>query len=209
LYPTTVEVLAAQDKETLCCIPAPVSDSVEEVEALLENESMAEAVPDVWGAKTTVTGTLCPAAMVNGKMTPLTENSGLLRLAEDTVTLAPVALSVPACDALLPTVTFPKLAEPGETVSWPCEVPHPLCTIVSVGFDPFELTVMDPVVLLAVCGANVVLKVRLWFGVSVVGRIRPLMLKPVPASVIWEIVTLEPPMLVRATHWLWLLPTWT
>jgi hypothetical protein len=47
LYPATVEVLAAQDKETLCCIPSPVSDSVEEVEALLENESMAEPVPDV------------------------------------------------------------------------------------------------------------------------------------------------------------------
>jgi hypothetical protein len=98
LYPTTSEVLAAQDKETLCCAaatPSPVSDSVEEVEALLVKESRAEAVPEAWGVKAMAMGTLCPAAMVSGKPTPLTENSGLLTLADDTVTLAPVALSVP------------------------------------------------------------------------------------------------------------------
>ena len=161
MYPTTVEMLAVQDKETLCCIPSPVSDADEEVEALLAKESMAEAVPDVCGAKTTVIGTLCPAAMVSGKATPLTENSGLLTLAEDTVTLAPVALSVPACDALLPTATLPKLSELGETVSWPCEVPVPLSAIVSVGFDASELTVIVPIRPVAVGGANVVLNVRL------------------------------------------------
>jgi hypothetical protein len=212
LYPNTDEVLATQVRETLCWVrvtPSPVIDSVEEFEALLVKESVPEAVPEAWGAKATVMGTLCPAAMVSGKVTPLRENSALFTLAEDTVTLAPVALSVPGWDVLVPTVTLPKLTDAGETPNWPCAVPVPVCGIESVGFDAFELTVILPVALLAVCGAKVVLKVRLWFGVSVVGRLSPLMLNPVPASVIWEIVTLEPPTLVSVSHWLWLLPTWT
>ena len=73
----------------------PVSDSVGEFEALLVKESVLEAVPEAWGAKATVMGTLCPAAIVSGKATPLRENSGLLTLADDTVTPAPVALSDP------------------------------------------------------------------------------------------------------------------
>ena len=139
----------------------PVSDSVGEFEALLVKESVPAAVPEAWGAKATVMGMLCPAAMVSGKVAPLRENSELLTLAEDTVTLAPVALSVPAREVLVPTVTLPKFAEVGETASWPCAVPVPAWRIVSVAFVASELTVIVPVVLLAVCGAKVVLKVRL------------------------------------------------
>jgi hypothetical protein len=39
-----------------------------------------------------VTGTLCPAAIVTGRESPVRENSALLRLADETVTLAPAAL---------------------------------------------------------------------------------------------------------------------
>jgi hypothetical protein len=59
---------------------------------LLPSERAALAEPEVCGANVTVTGTLCPAAIVTGKEIPVSENSLLLRLADETVTLAPLAL---------------------------------------------------------------------------------------------------------------------
>jgi len=50
------------------------------------------ALPEDCGEKVTVTGTLCPAAIVTGREIPVSENSAVLRLADETVTLAPVAL---------------------------------------------------------------------------------------------------------------------
>ena len=76
--------------------PYPASDSVAILEALLVRVSVAVAAPEFCGAKATVIGTLCPAAMVSGNLTLLSANCELLTLAEETVTLAPVALSVPA-----------------------------------------------------------------------------------------------------------------
>ena len=99
LYPTTGEVLGFQDRSTLCCmvdVAVPVTTSVVDgVEALLAKEMFAEAVPLVCGANVTVKGTLCPAAMVRGRVMPPRPNSELLELPEDMVTLEPVALSVP------------------------------------------------------------------------------------------------------------------
>lgn len=49
LYPTTAEVLAAQDRETLCGVastPFPVSDSVGKFAAVLVMASVPEAVPE-------------------------------------------------------------------------------------------------------------------------------------------------------------------
>ena len=61
LYPETeVEVLAFQDKFTMCWIVAPeplaVSNAV--LELLVKKEMLAEAVPVVWGANVTVKGML-------------------------------------------------------------------------------------------------------------------------------------------------------
>ena len=60
--------------------------------ALLARDRVALALPEDCGAKVKVTGTLCPAEMVMGKEIPLRENSALLKLADDTVTLEPLAL---------------------------------------------------------------------------------------------------------------------
>src|SRR5256886_14613041 len=99
LYPTTGEVLGFQDRSTLCCmvdVAVPVTTSVVDgVEALLAKEMFAEAVPLARGAKVTVKGTLCPVAMVRGRVMPLKPNSELLEAPEDMVKLEPVALSVP------------------------------------------------------------------------------------------------------------------
>jgi hypothetical protein len=99
LYPTTTDVLGLQDRAALCCggaFPAPVSDSVAgEFEALLANVTVAEAVPVDWGVKVSVKEAFWPAASVSGSVIPLTVNSELLEDAEETVTLATLALSVP------------------------------------------------------------------------------------------------------------------
>jgi len=50
------------------------------------------ALPEACGENVMVTGTLCPAAIVTGSEIPVSENSALLRLADETVTLAPEAL---------------------------------------------------------------------------------------------------------------------
>lgn len=73
----------------------PVKLSAATFEALLVNEPVVEALPDVCGVKVSVNGTLCPAAIVSGKVIPLIENSLLVRLAEDMATFEPLAVSVP------------------------------------------------------------------------------------------------------------------
>ena len=86
----------------------PVKLSAATFEALLVNEPVAEALLDVCGVKVSVNGTLCPAVIVSGKEMPVSENSALLTLADETVTLAPLALRLLARLALAPTVTLPK-----------------------------------------------------------------------------------------------------
>jgi hypothetical protein len=73
----------------------PVRDVVAgEFAALLENEALALAAPLACGVKVNVKDTLCPAASVTGNVSPLSENSAVLMLALDTVTLDPLAVSV-------------------------------------------------------------------------------------------------------------------
>ena len=76
--------------------PVPLADSArDESEALLENKMLADVLPLTCGANVSVKGTLCPAAIVRGYVRPVSANSELLELAEETVTLAPLALSAP------------------------------------------------------------------------------------------------------------------
>ena len=92
----TVET-SFQERSTLCCggaVPVPVKFSDTAFDALLVNELVAEAFPDICGVKVSVNGTLCPAAIVSGNLIPFIENSMLVRLAEDTATLEPLAVSV-------------------------------------------------------------------------------------------------------------------
>src|SRR5579864_477647 len=100
LYPTTpLDVLVFHPRLTLCCgiTPDPVTTSTEgELAALLAKVTFAEALPEVCGANVRVNGTLLPAAIVIGKLSPLTENCDPLTPSDDTVTGALLALSVPA-----------------------------------------------------------------------------------------------------------------
>ena len=62
--------------------------------ALLTNEKVAAAVPEARGAKVRVNGMFCPAAIVTGNAIPLSENSESVTLAEERVTLDPLATTV-------------------------------------------------------------------------------------------------------------------
>src|SRR5438876_8301065 len=67
--------------------PVPLAVSEIELELLVKKEILAEAVAAAVGAKVTVKGTICPAAIVTGKASPLSVNWELLELADERVTL--------------------------------------------------------------------------------------------------------------------------
>jgi hypothetical protein len=117
-------VLAVHDKPTLwtgAAVPVPARDAVlGELDALLANEAVAEAAPVAPGVKFTVKETGWLVVTVTGNERPLIENSealGPLSVTEETDMLAPVAVSVPVCVPLVPTVTLPTLT--GLTLSVP------------------------------------------------------------------------------------------
>jgi hypothetical protein len=137
-----VDVLAFQDKSTVCWMfaPEPLAGSKAEVEVLVKKEIFAEAVPLVVGANVTVKGTLWPAARVTGRVTPPRVNTELLELAADRVTLPPLAVTLPDWVCVVPMVTLPKLMDPGVTPRVPLEVvPLPVRETPTDGSDALEL----------------------------------------------------------------------
>ena len=79
-----------------------------------------------------------------------------------TITLAPVALSVPDAVPLVPATTLPRDKVAGDTVSWPvAATPVPDNAMVRLGLLAFEVIVTLPLALAAEAGAKVTLKVAL------------------------------------------------
>lgn len=128
---------------------------------MLTKLKVADAVPDIWGAKVRVKGILCPAARVSGNVIPLKRNSELLMDPEEIVTLDPGALIEPDWLVVVPTVTVPKSAEMGVIANCPCAAPVPERPIVRFGFAALETTEMLPVTLPAIVGENDTVKVTL------------------------------------------------
>lgn len=98
MYPATeLDVLAFHERSTVCCIvpPDPLAVSSAELELLLKKERFAETVPLVVGEKLTVNGMLWPAVKVTGRVNPPRMKAELLELAEDKVTLPPLAVKLP------------------------------------------------------------------------------------------------------------------
>jgi len=203
LYPITSEdVLAVQERETLWIgvgVPVPLNESTAEFEALLAKETAAEAAPLACGVNATVNCTLLPAAIVTGKDSPLRVNSELLRLADVTVTLAPVALSCAGRFVLVATTTLPKAKLAGVTANCPAAVPVPDSGMFKLGSDALEATAKFPLELPAEDVAKVTLKVMLCPEVRVTGGLRPVTPKAAPVTVSWDMVTLEPPTLVTVS----------
>ena len=99
--------------------------------------------------------------MVVGSEIPESTNSLLFRLAEETVTEAPLAVRLPLSGALDPTTTLPKLRLVGDTAKVPAAVPVPESGMVSVGFDAFDATERFALAAPALVGAKVAVKVTL------------------------------------------------
>jgi hypothetical protein len=191
-------------------IPVPVSDSTEgELEALLVKEIFPAAAPELLGVNFTVRAADFPAAIVRGKDVPLTVNSELVVVAEETRTLAPDAVSVADIVLLDPTGTLPRLALPGETERLPAAPPVPERGIVSVRFVPLESTVRLPFVAPPVFGRNSKLKVMLAAGARVAGGVIPVRAKAEPLVFAEEMTSGAAPMFFNVSDNILELPTAT
>ncbi len=131
----------------------------------------------------------------------------MLRLADVTVTDAPLAVRLPLSGELDPTVTLPKLRLVGDTDNWPAAVPVPESAILSGEFDAFDTTDRFPLAAPAPVGVKVVVNVTLWFAVSVRGKVNPLTEKAAPVKFACERVIDDPPVLVSVSDRFVLLPT--
>jgi hypothetical protein len=188
-----------------------VSDSlVDEVSALLVKARVALADPAAVGANFTVKGTLCPAAMVTGKVRPLRVNAELFMLSAVTLTLAPLALNDPDAVPLLPTATLPRLSVDGETANCPA-VAAVIPLAVSGMFKPAPgLSILTlPLTRPAACGENFTVKVKLCPVLNSTGVAGPLTENPVPDTSNPLTDCLPEAVLVSTIDWLRLRPTGT
>jgi hypothetical protein len=105
--------------------------------------------------------------MVTGSEIPEIVNWALLFLADEIVTLLPIALTLEGCVVELPTATLPKFRAVGDTVSCAATLlaPVPLTGIVVFGPPTKMLPPISPVV----CGAKETFTVRLCPGASTIG----------------------------------------
>jgi hypothetical protein len=166
---------------------------------LLVKDKDDEVAPLACGVKVTVKEVDWPAARVAGSEIPESANSPVLKLADVIVTDAPLAVRLPGSDELDPTTTLPKLRLVGDTTNWPAAVPVPESATLSGEFDAFDTTDRFPLAATALVGAKVAVNVTLWFAVNVRGRLNPLMEKVAPVKFAWEIVTVDPPVLVSVS----------
>ena len=89
----------------------------------------------------------------------------------------------------------------------PGTVPEPDKEIVRLELAASDVTVIPPLALPPLLGAKETPKVKLCPGTRVIGRLRPVMLKSLPVTVAVLILTSVPPVLVKVSGWLLLLPT--
>ena len=142
----------------------PSRDCTEgEFEALLANDSVAEESPADCGLKVTVKEADFPAAIVVGREIPESVNSLLFRVAEETVTDAPLAVRVPPSADEFPTITLPKIKVVGETANVPDWVPVPVpeSAILSGELEAFDTTAKVPLVAPELAGAKITVNVVL------------------------------------------------
>jgi len=180
-----------------------------EPSALLVIEMLPVAAPVVVGANVAVNDVPCPADNIIGVVRPLMLKPVPEALAAEIETLAvPVFVNVTAMDAVLPVAKLPKTTLVGLGVSFPC-VPVPLNGIVIVGSEALLEMVIVPAALPDAVGANSAVKDVVPPAATVAGTVSPVMLKPVPDALAFEIVTLVEPLFVSVIDCVLLLPTAT
>jgi hypothetical protein len=181
LYPEIfAEVLGLHDKVTECVgavVPVPVSVAVVFVVcASLVTVNVADWAPAVDGLNVMVNESLTPAAIVCGRESPPTVKVELLVVAAETVTLLPLAVSVPVAVPLDPSTTLPTATVLGEIVKVPTvavAVPVPVSVAVVSAVCASLVTVSivdwDP----AVVGLKVTVNEALFPAAIVCGRESP------------------------------------
>ncbi len=134
----------------------------------------------------------------------------LLELAEDSVTLPPLAVTLPLCVCVLPMVTLPKLNEPGVTPSVPVVLlAEPLRATVTEGSAAVDAMARLAVSVPELVGEKVTARFVLAPAASEYGSAGPLTANPLPVTLADEIVRLDPPVFETVSVWLWLLPVET
>jgi hypothetical protein len=121
----------------------------------------------------------------------------------------PELVSVCETVLVLPVVTFPKLWLVGLAATSPGITPVPDNEIFKVELDALLVKLRFPLTLPLDCGENRTLNDVLCPAFRVRGNVRPLKLMPVPVTFACEIVTLEPPELVKVSMRLFELPVCT
>jgi hypothetical protein len=166
------------------------------------------AAPLVVGEKSTLNEVLWLAANVKGNDSPLKLNPVPLAEAAEIVRLdAPVLVRVSDKLELLPTCTLPNARLVGFAVSAPCVRPVPESGMLKLESEPVEVTLTLPLAAPLAVGEKSTVKGVLCPAFSVKGNDSPLKLNPVPLAEAAEIVRLVPPVLVRVSDKLELLPT--
>ena len=166
--------------------------------ALLVIETLPLSLSAPAGLNCTLNIVLCPAESVMGTPAPTSAKSVPVIPTCEMVTLAlPVLVRVTDFAALLPALTLPKLRVLALTESvWVAAVLLPVRETV----DGEELALLTsdkvPVTLPAVCGAKTTVNDVLLPAEMLAGRVRPLMLKPLPVRFAWERVSVALPVLL-------------
>jgi len=194
-----------------CPCATPVPERGTERVALLAFEVIVNAplpAPAVVGVKMALNADDWPALSVSGKFGPVKLKPLPDAAALETVTaIPPVFVTVTETVLLVLTVTLPKLVLAGFAVREPAASPVPERAMLSGEPVASDTIATVPLTAPEVVGAKPTLKVTLWFTASVVGRVSPVTEKPVPLAVACEMVTEVPPVLVKVSDWLELLPT--
>src|SRR5580698_962588 len=178
--------------------PVPLKEIVSgEFGALLTNEIVPVTLPAALGAKTALNVVDWPAPRFTGAAIPEVLKPAPATVTEEIVTVAlPPFVSVKVWELLVPVVTLPNAVLVGVAASCAC-VPVPLKLIVVGEFGALLTIEMLPLALPADVGANLALNVVLNPAPNVSGAVVPVVLKPVPAAVTAEIVTVALPPFVR------------
>ena len=194
-----------------CVTPTPDRGTVSVV--LLASDVIVRLpllLPADAGVNTALKVVLCPAFRLTGSVGPLKVNPVPVTAAFEIVTVEPPELvTTTATDLLLPSVTLPKTTLLGLAVNEPGATPVPLSAIFNGDPGASEAIARLPLTFPEPVGANFTEKITAWLGVNVVGSVNPTMEKPAPVTVACEMVTFDPPELVRVSDRLELLPTCT
>ena len=180
------------------------------LEALLAIERLPLAAPLDCELKVTLNTVLWPAARVTGRFKPVIAKPAPETFAWDTITLEPpelVRVSEMVCG--VPACTLPKFRLDGVEVSDPAVTALPESGTASV---PFDASLANDTAALAAppdCGLKVTLKAALWPAARVMGRFKPLTVKPELETLACDTVTLDPPELESAADKVCPLPSCT